>query len=243
MNYGGTTNPSATQLGTVFDKGHTGQLYPNGNYDCARCHATGYNFDNWAPEPTSNTNSQIAWIPNDRLPRIPTNGYIAPGTNGTSSWFMTGIQCERCHVAAYTWGSHPYDNVYVTQPQNEAATALCMECHRQETVTMASGNQTGSIVPSNPLTTNDHGYCSDLSGSGYSTCVQNPSNQWVYKPQVDHAQGQEFLNSPHSRFTRKSGPKRPEFARSLRHAYGNLQQLFQQSSERSYQEQRLRRVS
>jgi Fn3 associated/Chitobiase/beta-hexosaminidase C-terminal domain len=201
MNYGGTTNPSATQLGTVFDKGHTGQLYPNGNYDCARCHATGYNFDNWAPEPTSNTNSQIAWISNDKLPRIPTNGYLAPGTNGTSSWFMTGIQCERCHVAAYTWGSHPYDNVYVTQPQNEAATALCMECHRQETITMASGNQTGSIVPSNPLTTNDHGYCSDLSGSGYSTCVQNPSNQWVYKPQVDHAQGQEFLNSPHSRFT------------------------------------------
>ncbi len=201
MNYGGTGNPSATQLGTVFDSGHTGQLYPNGNYDCARCHTTGYNFDGWGPEPTSNTNSQIAWIPNGKLPRIPTDGYVAPGTSGTSSWFMTGIQCERCHVAAYTWGSHPYDNVYVTQAHDEQSTALCMECHRQDKVTMASGNQTGSIVPANPLTTNDHGYCSDLSGSAYSTCVQNPSNQWVYKPQVDHAQGQQFLNSPHARFT------------------------------------------
>ena len=201
MNYGGTTNPNQTQLGTVFDSGHSGQLYPNGNYDCARCHATGYTFDDWGPEPTSNTNSQIAWVPNNKLPRIPTDGYIAPGTSGTSSWFLTGIQCERCHVAAYPWGSHPYDNVYVTQPQNEQATALCMECHRQDNVTMANGSQTGSIVPSNPLTTNDHGYCSDLSGSAYTTCIQNQANTWVYKPKVDHAQGQEFLNSPHASFT------------------------------------------
>jgi Chitobiase/beta-hexosaminidase C-terminal domain/Cytochrome c554 and c-prime len=201
MSYGGTSNPSATQLGTVFDQGHTGQLYPNGNYDCARCHATGYSFDHSAPEPTSNSDSKLGWIPDAQLSRIPTNGYIAPGTSGTSSWYLTGIQCERCHVAAYSWGSHPYDNVYVTQPQNEQATALCMECHRQETVTMANTNPPGNITPSNPLMTNDHGYCSDLSGSAYSTCVQNPSNQWVYKPQVDHAQGQEFLNSPHSRFT------------------------------------------
>ncbi|MFZ0708215.1 MAG: chitobiase/beta-hexosaminidase C-terminal domain-containing protein [Candidatus Korobacteraceae bacterium] len=201
MNYGGMTNPSATQLGTVFDKGHTGQLYPYASYDCARCHATGYTFDHWGPEPTSNTNSKLAWIPDANLLRVPTDGYIAPGTNGTSSWYLTGIQCERCHLAAYPWGSHPYDNIYVTQPQNEQATALCMECHRQETVTMASGNQVGSIAPSSSLTTNDHGYCSDLSGSSYSTCVQNQSNQWVYKPQVDHAQGQEFLNSPHAQFT------------------------------------------
>ncbi len=201
MNYGGRTNPSATQLGTVFDKGHTGELYPNGNFDCARCHATGYNFDHWGPEPTSNTNSQLKWIPDASLSRLPTDGYIAPGTSGTSSWYLSGIQCERCHVAAYPWGSHPYDNIYVTQPQKEQATALCMECHRQETVTVANGNQGGSIVPSNPLTTNDHGYCSDLSGSAYATCTQNPSNQWIYKPQVNHAQGQEFLNSPHARFT------------------------------------------
>ena len=201
MNYGGTANPNQTQLGTVFDSGHTGQLYPNGNFDCARCHATGYNFDQWAPEPTSNTNGQLSWIPDLRLQRIPTDGYIAPGTNGSSSWYLTGIQCERCHVAAYGWGSHPWDNVYVTQPHNEEATALCMECHRQESVTMAGNGQQGSIAPASPLVTNDHGYCSDLSGSSYSVCVQNQANQWIYKPKVDHAQGQEFLNSPHSRFT------------------------------------------
>ena len=49
--------------------------------------------------------------------------------------------------------------------------------------------------------TSDRGYCSDLSGSAYAACTQNPSNHWVYKPYVAHEPGQDFLNSPHARFT------------------------------------------
>jgi len=75
-----------------------------------------------------------------------------------------------------------------------------MECHRQESVVMASGNQQGSIAPSNPMATNDRGYCADLSGSSYSACMANEVG-WIYKPYVDHEQGQAFLNSPHARFT------------------------------------------
>jgi len=203
MNYGGTANPSATHVGTVFDKGFTGEQYPNGSFDCARCHATGYNFDHWAPEPTSNTNNKVAWIPDAQLSRIPTDGYIAPGTNGTSSWYLTGVQCERCHAAAWASGSHPQGGLQATVVTNEAATALCMECHRQENVTMANPNinQPGNIAPMNPMQTWDTGYCSDLSGSAYAACVVNPTNHWVYRPYVDHEQGQAFLNSPHARFT------------------------------------------
>ena len=205
QNYGGPTNPSLTHLNTIFDSGFSGDIYPKGNFDCGRCHATGYNFDNWAPEPTQNTNSQLAWIPDANFSRIPSDGYVAPGTNGTSSWYLTGIQCERCHVAAYGWGSHPWDPVTVTMAKNEAATALCMECHRAESITMANPSANppvaGSISPGNTPRTLDHGYCSDLSGSSYAVCVANPSNQWIYKPYVDHEAGQSFLNSPHARFS------------------------------------------
>ena len=94
MNYGGSINPAATHLNTIFDHGFTGDIYPNGNFDCARCHATGYTFDNWGPEPTQNT-STVTWINDAKLSRLPSDGFIAPGTNGTSSWYLTGIQCER----------------------------------------------------------------------------------------------------------------------------------------------------
>jgi len=201
MNYGGSSNPSATHLNTIFDKGFTGDLYPDGNFDCARCHATGYTFDNWGPEPTQNTTT-LGWISDSRLSRVPSDGYIAQGTTGTSSWFLTGIQCERCHVAAYGWGSHPWNgNVQPTVAYNEQATALCMECHRGETIVMSNpAGAGGSISPAAGLVTSDRGYCSDLSSSNYAACISN-SNQWVYKPYVNHEAGQAFLNGSHGRFT------------------------------------------
>ncbi|MGA9641875.1 MAG: chitobiase/beta-hexosaminidase C-terminal domain-containing protein [Terriglobales bacterium] len=201
QNYGGQQNPTATHLNSVFDSGFTGDIYPRANFDCARCHATGYNFSAWGPEPTSNTNDQVTPIPDAQFSRLPSDGYVAPGTNGTSSWYLTGIQCERCHVAAWGYGSHPEGGLQATIAQNEAATALCMECHREESITMAQNGNGGSINPANTMMTRDHGYCSDLSGSLYPTCVANPSNQWIYKPYVDHEPGQAFLNGSHARFS------------------------------------------
>ena len=204
QNYGGGSNPAGTHLNTVFDQGFTGDIYPNGNFDCARCHATGYNFSDYAPEPTQNTNDTLAPILDAQLSRIPSDGFIASGNMGTSSWYLTGIQCERCHIAAYSYGSHPWDPITVTKPLNEAATELCMECHRGETITMSNPNgnppTAGSINPTNGLLVSDHGYCSDLSGSAYTMCVSNPSNQWIYKPYLNHEAGQAFLNGPHARF-------------------------------------------
>ncbi len=203
--YGGTSNPDNTQLGAVFANGFTGEIYPNGNFDCARCHTTGYNFDASGPEPTMNTGGVVAAIPDAQFKRIPTDGYIATGTNGTSSWYLTGVQCERCHEAAWSFGAHGSGPWQATMAENEAATALCLECHRGENVTMANSTASpavvGSIQPQLTPKVMDHGYCSDLSGSAYATCVENSSNTWVYKPYFQHEAGATFLNSPHARFT------------------------------------------
>ena len=228
--YGGNGNPAATHLGTVFSNGFTGGLYPKGNFDCARCHTTGYNFDASAPEPTQNTNGVVAAIPDAQFSRIPSDGYTAPGTNGTSSWYLTGVQCERCHEAAWSYGSHGSGPWQATMPQNEAATALCLECHRGENVTMANANTVpptpGSITPEATPKTQDHGYCSDLSGSTYSTCVANPANTWVYKPYFEHEAGPTFLNSPHAKFSGSLIQNAPHSSNLSITASGTYQSLF-----------------
>ncbi len=199
MNYGGTSNPGNTHLDTIFNGGFTGGQYPDGNYDCARCHATGYNFDGSGPEPTDINLNPLS---NAQFSRVPTDGYVAPGTDGTSSWYLTGVQCESCHVSNYHvgFGGMGGGMGVPTRPVNQAATALCLQCHRAETVnktahTINPGNGlTGSAY--SPLAVSDHGYCSDLSGSAYSNC-----SSWVYKPFIEHDAGPTFLNSPHARFS------------------------------------------
>jgi hypothetical protein len=66
---------------------------------CARCHTTGYRFDGTGPEPTAVTgtapNFAFTKLTDAQFPRVPAGG--AAGT--TSSWYLTGIQCERCHHA------------------------------------------------------------------------------------------------------------------------------------------------
>jgi hypothetical protein len=194
--YGGWSNPA--QIETVFQHGFTGQLYPNGNYDCARCHTTGYNFNASGPEPTTATllnptilSYAFSPITDASFSRVPTDGYIAPGTNGTSSWYLTGVQCERCHSG-------------MGSVINQSATALCLECHREETVNTAAH----TITPGNGLTggaysyllVSDHGTCSNPAFSNYTNCASG-GNTWNYHPSLDHAAGPTFLNSPHSRFS------------------------------------------
>jgi len=119
---GGVSNTGNPQLNTVFDSGaiagFTGQQYPNGNFDCARCHATGYNFvtagnttgsaitgahEVAGPEPTIQTSTAgggsygggtYSALSDTQMSRWPTDQ-----TSGDSSWYLTGVQCERCHIA------------------------------------------------------------------------------------------------------------------------------------------------
>jgi hypothetical protein len=90
--------------------------YKGGTYTCARCHTTGYRFDNGGPEPTLYdaktriTDSMLQRTPAggvctavDPSTNLPYSSYTTCTANGgtwpTSSWNLTSIQCERCHKA------------------------------------------------------------------------------------------------------------------------------------------------
>ncbi len=79
-------------------------------YQCARCHTTGYRFDGLGPEPTLYdaatplTDAQLSRAPADGACSVSPATYKtqaacvgAGGVWSTASWYMTGIQCERCH--------------------------------------------------------------------------------------------------------------------------------------------------
>ncbi len=221
-----------TQLNTIFNGGFTGEIsgdygvpFPGGNYDCGRCHTTGYRFDNTGPEPATYNGTPIT---DAQFSRYPTDY-----TTGTSSWYLTSIQCERCHrdVAneagghncyiggpTYTYsvaqygtninGSYNAAYVYswscwaaggswtVVVPTFQQATALCIECHRQE-----SADTTNNVITlTTDLMVSDGGSCSDGTSPDYATCLAN-SATWNWAPFFDASAGQTFLNSPHSRFS------------------------------------------
>lgn len=190
------------QLDTIFDSGFTGEQYPNGNYDCARCHTSGYSFDGTGPEPTYNGIK----IPDALFSRVPTD--YDPASGQTSSWHLDGVQCERCHNADNGTLNHTAGGVISggipTKPLNQNATALCLNCHREENadtnahvITLTTPLANGG---SSYLMVSDGGACSDGVTLDYPTCVANPANKWNYAPFFDHESGPTFLNSPHSRF-------------------------------------------
>jgi len=221
--YGGNSSTGNPELNTVFDNsaiaGFTGEQYPNGNYDCMRCHATGYNFvaansstgtllggpvgTSYAgPEPTTLTSTSGGYtaITDAQFRRWPTDQ-----TSGTSSWYLTGVQCERCHITDVNISTAPYNVSHpssggldgLTIPSvatDQASTALCMECHREETV---STTGSGTITPTYPPVAIDTGYCSDFSNNPYSACTAT----WVYKPTIPYGMGTTFLNGPHAEFS------------------------------------------
>ncbi len=237
-------------------------------YSCARCHTTGYRFDSLGPEPTYTTGTTAAPVYNvlsdAQLPRTPTGW-----TSGTASWQFTGVQCERCHGSSHTdckaavppipypkiggqtvstcnaWqdGSGNWHQSKTYQPVNVAATALCIECHRQEGSTTTGMTNGGVTVPAHTIepaqlpgqnlpgwptvpgpgslgAVSDNGSCSvsQTPKYTYSQCIKN-GGTWTFALSMGHgANGaQTFLNSPHARFT------------------GTLQQNAQNSPDRSIQ--------
>lgn len=210
------------QLNTALDGGFTGEqnLPGGGNYDCGRCHTTGYRFDASGPEPTTYNGTPIT---DAQFSRIPSDY-----TTGTSSWYLTSIQCERCHrdVANEAGGHNCYiGSVYnptytsyssctgaggtwtVVKPTFENVTALCIECHRQDyfvdpTTGAETYDTTNQIISlSTDLKVGDGGSCSDGVSPDRPTCLATIGNTWSYAPYFDASMGQAFLSSPHARFT------------------------------------------
>jgi len=76
----------------VFDFPAITPIYGFSIGECVRCHTTGYRYDNVGPEPTTFNGTTYTPLADALLPRAPAGGT-------TSSWYLTGIQCERCHKA------------------------------------------------------------------------------------------------------------------------------------------------
>ena len=227
--YGGNSSTGNPHLNAVFNGGFIGEQYPDGNFDCGRCHATGYNFvatgtaatgtaDTGAstypgPEPTIQTSTtgtgSYTAITNAEMSRWPTDS-----TSGSSSWYLTGVQCERCHIAeaSYLDGPGAYAGAVLSHRGNAVAgysqgffsdglvipadlmtNAICLQCHREETITTGA---TPTIQPTYPPVAQDTGFCSDGSLNPPSTC----SAGWIYRPVISHAAGTTVLNSPHMEF-------------------------------------------
>jgi predicted CXXCH cytochrome family protein len=208
--FGGWSDPTA--LDTVFQGGFTGEQWPAGNYDCARCHTTGYRFDDTGVEPTY-SGSKIAAAD---FSRVPTDYDPANPSSPNASWMLDGIQCERCHNATgHTASGNPS---LVSKPTDEDATALCLQCHREENVdTVAHAFNFGACsdgvtadyatcvgIPGNTWMTDlivyDGGSCADGVSPDYGTCIAAAST-WNFAPFFDHESGPTFLNGPHARFS------------------------------------------
>ena len=232
-----------TEMNSIFSGGFTGELpgdygvnFPAGNYMCGRCHMTGYQFDNSGPQPTDYLGNPI---PDSVFSRIPADFIAMPGpvgagsctdptsatglpgsgTHCTSSWYLDGIQCERCHNADNGINNHTATGAIAggipTKPTNTAATAACLECHRQEytdtvnnLITLSTILQISGAMPP----------CSDGVSLDQATCAASTActgsaggctwTYWGPATALDGAglffdtnPGQTFLNSPHARFT------------------------------------------
>jgi predicted CXXCH cytochrome family protein len=206
--FGGWIDPS--QLDTIWRGGFTGEQFASGNYECARCHTTGYRFDDTGVEPTFNGSKISGAV----FSRVPTD--YDPATGPAASWMLDGVQCERCHTSSgHTVAGDP---ALVTNPISEAATLLCLQCHREENVDTVNhqftfGACSDGNSPDNAtcvanggnwvtdLVVYDGGSCSDGTSPDYGTCTAIPGNAWSYAPFFDHESGPTFLNSPHARFS------------------------------------------
>ncbi len=182
------------------------------SYSCGRCHTTGFTMDttirgcSFVP-PTSFVCRTpetffpgVTWTPSNTTGKID----LDPDGNGpaiTSSWAVVlasgqsleGIQCERCHNA--TNGHTP-----AIIQKGPAATALCLQCHRQEhVVTYTTGSMGANIHPT-PATDNAS---LPVSEPRYALpAIEVGRSDGSYAPVFyEYSTGMEYLNSVHGQFT------------------------------------------
>jgi 5-methylcytosine-specific restriction endonuclease McrA len=156
-------------------------------YKCGRCHTTGW---------TANTSADdiSAKHPQSDFPAVDFKTLTAvggatlllnPSTAGSaasdvSSWDQWGIECSRCHQNAD--GSH--DQWPTSATTGGDVVALCMNCHRQESDTMPRVNA------------NQNNYTANTNAATVFTNKQQQPDGFAH-----HPDGNEYLNSPHAKFT------------------------------------------
>ncbi len=179
---------------------------PGSGYTCAKCHTTGYGAVTataFVPynSPTNNITVANTFLYNPRPGILKSNPdpllltAAQPGPTVSSqigytgnSWVFDGVTCTRCHDVTPQYSGDDVD--FAPGPSNQDGTALCYNCHQnppgQNTVDMAG----------NPATPNN-----------FSPALYLPvGNNGVYVPAfAGYPVTQEFLNSPHGRFSGTAG--------------------------------------
>jgi Carboxypeptidase regulatory-like domain/Doubled CXXCH motif (Paired_CXXCH_1) len=174
-----------------------GAVSNGGSYSCARCHTTGMTLDTAVtttrpPEKTyPGINTYVNFDPDGNGPATT----VSWGAGSSTGQTLEGVQCERCHDASKHFTNGP------TVQRGVAATALCVQCHRQEhTVTYTSGGIGANIHPT------------PFSDNNVTLPVSEPTHPLpaieVGRPDGSYAPmffgystGMEFLNGVHGKFT------------------------------------------
>jgi predicted CXXCH cytochrome family protein len=179
--------------------------------DCARCHTTGWRPDALGPEPTTfnAATSTFTKITDAQFPRGNVDGYVAPGGSvPTSSWYLTGVQCERCHDHSSN------DSTACTTPssqwpkyggQTETSCDFWLPAGATTGGVDGKGHQySGMRQPVNAAATElciechrgeDAPTMAPAGGKGAINISQS------FSLGSAHNQGQTFLNSPHAQYT------------------------------------------
>jgi len=140
-----------------------------GSYgSCVRCHSTGYRFDANGPEPTSvtlGTPNTYTKLTDAQLGRVPAGGFAG----STSSWYLSGIQCERCHKA-----DMQYDATVVNPNIGTVATPVLTNgriSHFNKIIpTSVSANATTGQIPGTDF------YLGVTTGTTVTRPLPNPPN-------------------------------------------------------------------
>jgi hypothetical protein len=155
-------------------------------YKCGRCHTTGWTANHTADDISGkHPQSDFPAVDFKTLPAVGSSTLLLrPSTAGdsatdVSSWDQWGIECSRCHIV--TDGNHPS---FPTTERGGDIVALCMNCHRMESDTAPRVNA------------NQNGYTANTFAATPFTNKQQQPDGFAH-----HPDGNEFLNSPHAKFT------------------------------------------
>ena len=200
--FGDWMAPAPEALDVIVDTGGGAARY-NGTstYSCAPCHATGWSNPAAGVCSISSKTSQSTcetaggtWYPSvgvqgaSYVPPEPLASFPGITSGITGKWDLDGIQCSRCHAVTYppikdalgndVTTTHETDNL-----SGESVNNTCFGCH-QSIPKVNSG--TGTDNDLNPVVLQ----------------VKNTATAPAYKPEFNsHPIGNEFLNSPHAKFT------------------------------------------
>jgi predicted CXXCH cytochrome family protein len=194
--FGDWLSPAPEGLNVIVDMGPGVGAKHNGtdNYTCAACHTTGWS-DSSAGLPGVMGIGTPGFTPAEPLASFEN---LFPGITfpGAGKWDRDGVQCPRCHNAtaprvvakqietsAYP-STHPTAGGMGSLADGVGRTNLCFGCHQNIAKTNKGiGPDPDTSHPENLQTKNTApgGYVPDFEGDG--------------------VMGNQFLNSPHARFT------------------------------------------